>query len=49
LKKKPHYADALTSVVRYGLGRGKIDLEIIILTVVSVFVLLGVAALFYKW
>jgi hypothetical protein len=46
---KPGHDAALASVVRYGLRRAEIDLEIIILTVVSVFVLFGVAVWFYKW
>ena len=40
---------AYTAIDRYGLLRGEIDAEIIILTVVSVFVLFGVAAWFFKW
>ncbi len=46
---KPRRATALASVIRYGLRRGKIDLEIIILVVVSVFVAFGVAAWVFKW
>ena len=46
---KPRYAAALTLVGRYRLLRGEIDAEIIIIMVVSVFVLYGVAALFFKW
>jgi hypothetical protein len=37
------------AVLRYQLLRGEIDSEIIILTVVSVFILFGVAAWFFKW
>jgi hypothetical protein len=46
---KPRPAAALTLVSRHGLLRGEIDAEIIILMVVSVFILYGVAALFFKW
>jgi hypothetical protein len=42
---KPRHAVA----IRYRLLRGEIDAEIIILMVVSVFVLFGVAAWFFKW
>ena len=45
----PRPAAALTLVSRHGLLRGEIDAEIIILMVVSVFILYGVAALFFKW
>jgi len=37
------------TVLRYQLLRGEIDAEIIILMIVSVFVLFGVAAWFFKW
>jgi hypothetical protein len=46
---KARHAAMLASILRYGLLRGEIDAEIIILTVVSVFVLFGVAAWFFKW
>jgi hypothetical protein len=46
---KPRHSAALASVVRYGLLRGEIDAEIIIILVVLVFVLYGVAALLFKW
>ncbi len=46
---KPHHAAALASVVRYGLRRGKIDLEMVLLVVVTVFVLFGVAAWVFEW
>jgi hypothetical protein len=37
------------AVLRYQLLRGEIDAEIIILMAVSVFILFGVAAWFFKW
>ena len=43
-----HLRDA-AALARYRFVRGKIDLEIIILMVVSVFVLFGVAAWVFKW
>jgi hypothetical protein len=46
--KLSHIA-ALASLARHRLLRGEIDAEIIILMVVSVFVLFGVAAWFFKW
>jgi len=45
---KPRHAAALASVVWYGLRRGEIDLDIVIITVVSIFVLFGVVAWFYN-
>jgi hypothetical protein len=46
---KPRYAAVLALARRYRLLPGEIDAEIIILLIVSVFVLYGVAALFFKW
>ncbi len=46
---KPRLAAALALVRRHRLLRGEIDAEIIIIMVVSVFILYGVAALFFKW
>ncbi len=43
------YAARLALVGRHRLLRGEIDAEIIILAVVSVFILFGVAAWFFKW
>ena len=46
---KTRHAAALALLGLYRFVPGKIDLEIIILTVVSVFVLFGVAAWFSTW
>jgi hypothetical protein len=43
---KPRHTAALG---QYRFARGKIDLEIVILVVVSVFVFCGLATLFFKW
>ena len=46
---KPRNAAALALVRRHRLLRGKIDAEIIILVVVSVFVVFGVVVLVSRW